>query len=121
MSDTFGYAELRADAEEMIAEAGQDGVIRKPGVATGDPWNPTFGPPTDIPCKLVEWEYTAFEVDGTLIRADDRKLLVSTEGVTEALAQADQIVVGGKALAIISVKPLSPGGVVLLWQIQARG
>ncbi len=121
MSDAFGYAELRQDVAEVIEEAGQVGAIRRPGASSGDAWNPTFAAPTDTPCTLVELESTAAEIDGTLIRSSDRKVMVSTHGVPDAPTQADQIVIGGKPLAIVSVMPLSPGGVVLLWQVQARG
>jgi hypothetical protein len=121
MSDAFGYADLRETAEELIAEAGQRGVIRRPSPTMGDPWNPTpAGDPVDDACVFVELEYAHDEIDGTLVQATDRKLLVSTAGLTAAPTPECQLVIGPLPLEIVSVKPLAPGGLVLLWEVQAR-
>lgn len=116
----FNYLKSRATSERLLEKFGQPGIIRRRGTPTGDPWNETYGDPTDQPCTLVELDYDAREVDGTLVQMEDRKVLVSTEGVTTAPTQADALVIGEREFEIISVKPASPGGVVLLWTVQAR-
>lgn len=116
----FDYGRSKAAAERLIGRFGQIGAIRSVA-SSGTPWNPDAGATTDQICTLVELDYSATEIDGSLIEASDRKVLVSTAGVATAPTQADKIVIGGNAMDIISVKPLSPGGLVLLWEVQARG
>lgn len=117
----FDYARSKATAERLINRFGQAGAIRRAGNATGDDWNPTTGAFTDTACMLVELEFTANEIDGTLIRATDRKVLVSTAGMEAAPTEADKLVIGDNPMDIVAVKPLSPGGLVLLWEVWARG
>lgn len=117
---SWNYAEDRADADGMIAEAGQEGIIRRAGESTGDPWNPTVGEPTDHPCLIVDFDFSAMEIDGSLIRAWDRRVLVSAGSLDIEPTEVDTIVIGGQEHAIVRVSPLAPGGVVVLYEIQAR-
>jgi hypothetical protein len=114
------YAEDRAGAEEDITYAGQSGFIRRTIQGSGDPWNPGAGTVTDYPVTLVEDTFNVREIDGQLVRAGDHKVLVSTAGVTIQPKVSDQLVVGDKVLQIVTVTPLSPGGMILMWTIQAR-
>jgi hypothetical protein len=114
------YAEDRAGAQEDIAYAGQPGFIRRTIPGGGDPWNPGAGITLDYAVMMVEDTFGEREMDGTLIRAGDHKVLVSTAGVTIEPKVSDQLVVGDKAMQIVTVTPLSPGGMILMWTIQAR-
>ncbi|WP_146617680.1 hypothetical protein [Rhodoplanes serenus] len=117
----FDYARSRATADRLIARFGQSGAIRRAGAPSGDPWNPTAGESTDHPCALVVLAYDTREIDGTLIRSSDRKVLVAAGGLAVEPTAADRIVIGGTALEIVRVAPLAPGGTVVLYEIQARG
>ncbi|MCT7376811.1 hypothetical protein [Chelativorans salis] len=74
-------------------------------------------------------EYSAFERQGSSIGATDKRVLISTEGVTipaygddpdsaNAPTERDQSVVGGTAHEIVRVDPLDPGGTVVMWTAQ---
>lgn len=117
----FDYSRPRATADRLIAKFGQVGAIRRTVTTGGDPWNPGSGTTetTNYPATLVMLDYEAREVDGSLIRATDKKVLVSADVSVEP-AESDQLVVGGTALEIVSVKPLSPAGTVVLYEVQAR-
>lgn len=122
MADAFDYLATRADADELIAEFGQAGAIRRVGAtSTVNPWDPEASASVDHPCLLVDLEYSAGEANGTLIRQTDRKILMSVSTLTIEPTEADQVVVGGHAMEIVNVSPLAPGGVVILYEIQARG
>ena len=117
----FDYTRSRATADRLIARFGQAGAVRRSGAPSGDPWNPVPGSPTDHPCTLVDLDYTAREIDGTLIRATDRKVLVAAGGLAVEPSVADRIVIAGTALEIVRVSPLAPGGTIVMYEIQARG
>lgn len=111
-------ATFQGVAEAMIVLFGGNGTIRRL-TATGPAHDPDLAA-TDYACQLVVLDYEKREIDGTLVRQGDRKVYVSTEGLTISPETADQLVIGGEAWAIVSVKPLSPAGTVLFWEIQAR-
>lgn len=116
----FDYSRSVATANRLIDRFGQTGYIVRRGSATGDEWNPTFAADAEHACRLVETDYTAREIDGTLILASDKKLLVAVSGLTITPAPSDRVKVGGANYEIVSVMPLQPGGTVILYEIQGR-
>lgn len=112
------YEEMRDVAEEMIAEFGTTGAIRRT-VQSGPSYDPVLTD-TDYPCTLVTLEYDDAKVDGTLIRKTDKLIYVSTAGLTITLAESDKVIAAGEAYAIESLKPLSPAGLVVFYEIQGR-
>lgn len=124
---TFNYAKTRGTAERLIARFGQVGAIRRETPGAGPPYSP--GPPTVVnhPAKLVVTSFTAREIDGTRIRADDLKVLVAAEGLAVEPTTLDRVVeaqqVGspnGPSLAIVNVEPLSPAGMAVVFTLQCR-
>ncbi len=112
------YEEMREVAEEMIAEFGMPGAIRR-AVTSGPDYDPDITE-TDYPCTLVTLEYDDAKVDGTLIRKTDKMIYVSTDGLGITLAESDKIVAAGEVYAIENLKPLSPAGIVVFWEVQGR-
>lgn len=115
---SFDYAKSRAVAEKLIAKFGQTGAIRR-DAKYGSDRNPTITT-TDYPCKLVDLDYDETKIDGTLIKRGDRMVYMSTEGLSIVPSTSDKAVIASVAHAIVSVKPLSPGGTVVMWAVQAR-
>ena len=118
----FNYAAGRATADRLIARFGQAGAIRrkedKPD--NPEPWKPEQTE-VDYPCKLVVLEYSAYELQGTLIEANDRKVYVAAGGLAVEPAVADKVIIGGSEFTIIRVSPLNPAGVVVYYELQVRG
>lgn len=112
------YEEMREVAEEMIAEFGTTGAIRR-SVTSGPDYDPEITE-TDYPCTLVTLEYDDAKVDGTLIRKTDKMIYVSTAGLSIALAESDKVVAAGEVYAIENLKPLSPAGIVVFYEVQGR-
>lgn len=114
----FDYARARATAERLIAKFGTTGAIRRT-VTSGPDYDPDITE-TYYPCTLVTMEYDDAKVDGTLIRKTDKLIYVSTAGLSITLAESDKVVAGGEVYAIENLKPLSPAGLVVYYEIQGR-
>lgn len=112
------YEDMRGVAEEMISEFGQTGAIRRTTTS-----GPAYDPETvitDHACQLAVMQYTDDKIDGTLIMRGDKLVYLSTAGLTIEPSTADILVIGGKVHAIVNIKPLSPAGLVVFWEVQAR-
>lgn len=124
------WTSVAADVAAGIAEAGMAGTIRRTITTGGDPWTPGSGTTTvtNAACTLVIVEYTLRERESTLIGASDKKVLVSIPVTLPAYADdpaslnaptaADQVIIQGRAHAIVRVMPVSPAGVPVLWEMQ---
>lgn len=131
MSEAFDYISSREDANELIGEFGQTATLSRPQ-SGGTPANPTELPPLNYAVGLVNLSYRKDEVDGSRVLQKDRKMLVavgpltilSTMTAIPLLAvdptSTDKLIVGGQTYSIQDVEPLSPGGTVVMWTIQAR-
>lgn len=114
----FNYARSKATAERLIRRFGQTVTLTVIST-TGPGYNPTVTE-TDHSLQAAVLDYKINEIDGTLVQRTDRKVLVSTEGATVTPSTANKITIGGAEHAILSVKPLNPGGTVVMWELQTR-
>lgn len=117
---TFDYARSRVVADRLISRFGQEATLSRP-VSTGPAHNPVEGTPQIHSVRLVVEEYRQNEIDGTRVLRTDKKVLLAKAALTIEPTTTDQLLIGGKAHAIIDVRPLNPGGSVVLYEIQARG
>ncbi len=124
---SFDYAKSVATADRLIRKFGQTGAIRRT-VMGGDPWDPE-PVETDYPCILVVVEYTLRERESSLIEMNDKRVLISVEGLNlpalpdepkseNVVTVADKVVVDGAAHEIKRVDPLKPGPVVVMFNCQ---
>lgn len=116
---TFGYARMKATADRLLAKFGQAATLRR-STSTGTAFNPTPGAPVDYPITVVVEVYAFREIDGTRIRRDDLKVLMAKDALTIEPTTSDRLLIGGVEHAILDVRPENPGGVLLMWTIQAR-
>lgn len=116
----FDYSRMASTANRLIDRFGRAMAIRRAGVETGPPHDPTFEPPTDHACRGVVLDFDNREIDGTLILATDRRVYLSLAGLEIEPSASDRLVVGTDSLSIERVKPLAPGGIALLYEIHAR-
>lgn len=120
----FDYSRPQATAERLIARFGKAGAIRR--TVTDDdnstPWDASDDSETttDYACTLVVLDYSLRERETTLIAADDRRVLISTDGLTITPTAADLLVVNSTAREIVRLDPLEPGDTVVLWTAQVR-
>ncbi len=114
----FNYARTRATAERLLARFGQTGALRRM-VSNNDPFNPELVP-TDYPCTFAVLDYAKKDVDGTLIKQTDQMVYLSTAGLSVPPETTDRLVVADSPLTVVNVKPLSPAGTVVFWELQVR-
>lgn len=126
MPTVFDYGRAEEVAQRLITKFGQTGAIRRT-TGTSDPNNTPWDPSddvattTDYACTLAVLGYATREIDGSLIQANDRRVYVSTEGLTVSPGTLDRVVIGTAEYQIINVMPLNPAGTVVYYEIQARG
>lgn len=112
---TFNYAEMQAVADELIAEFGQQGTVTRM-VQSGPDYDPVLTP-TDYPCVLAVMNIDISKVDGTLIQADDKMAYISVAGLPENLTTADELTIAGQKHAMKIVRPLSPAGLTVFYEV----
>ena len=114
----FDYSRAVATAKRLIARFGKEATLVG-RTETGDPWRPVI---TDVDTTVIVavMAYKKHEIDGTMILAEDRKVYVSTEGVTGAPVPGMKLEIDGIRYGIVQVMPMQPGPVVVYWEAQVR-
>ena len=108
-------------ASRIIKRFGQPGTFNRRGEQTGgEAWNPTYGPDTQHPATVAVVAYEQERRDGSLIQANDLRVLVSVEGLDIVPTLADRLVVGTREFSLANVTPLAPDGVVRFYDLQVR-
>lgn len=123
--------EARADAIEVLATVADGGygkamVFTAFGAGTRDPETLKVTPSTASQTGSgIEMTFKAKEIDGTLIKATDRLLVVSP--VTSAGADLTEpkpggtVAYGGKTVTIMGVERKQPADEVILFRLHVRG
>lgn len=70
-----------------------------------------------IPCKVLQSIFNTNEIDGTLVRRDDKKFLISSSSSPTIEMNLKD---GDKTYSIISLLEVKPGDKLILSKIQAR-
>lgn len=118
MSEDWGAVAL--DVIEALKEVGTTGTLRRFSAGSAKPWEASTATETDTAVRVMFDEFTWGQRAGSTIEANDVRLIVATEGLTAPPTPADKLIVGGTTYTIVEVKPLRPGGVDLLYDVQAR-
>jgi len=105
-------------ASRIIARFGQAGAFERTSEQL-NPWDPP-GTTTTHPATVAVVTYDQDHRDGTLIRADDLRVLVSVAGLDIEPAVSDKLIVGGETYNIVHVAPLGPDGVPRFHDLQVR-
>ena len=119
-------AAIRAEVAAALAEASAavgDGPLIVTLVRTAGgpqtPWDTSaFTETAETSLRAVVGRYDRRLVDGTLIMAGDRRVMVEAGPVEPTTA--DRLRIGGEDYAIVAVRPLAPGGVALMYEVQVR-
>lgn len=120
MTDKNDYAEDAADAAELIAEFGQVGSLSRP-VMTGPAHNPTRGTPDTSPATFAVLDIDARQVDGTRIKATDKRVVLSVSGLTLTPALTDTLIeADGSRFSIVVANPFRPAGVTVYHDLVCR-
>lgn len=118
------YAEIVAGALESITEAGQSVTLHRKGPAgpagpfvPGQPVTPTV---LDYPGTGALIGYKQRDIDGTLIKHGDQRLLLAPQ-IEVAPKTGDTVTVGAKDYNVVDVGVVAPAGVAVIYKLQLRG
>jgi hypothetical protein len=114
----FNYTGLASTATRLINKFGGDVTLR---IKTEGTYNPITGANTDTFADTVvqgvKLNFVNSDIDGTLIRTGDVKVLI--DGLF-ALTKDDKIIIGTDQYEIIKPMPLAPGDTRLVTTLQCR-
>ena len=110
---SYDYSGLASTAQNLIDKFGRDTTLRT-NVLSGSEFDPTITP-TDSTIKAVFLSYKSAEVDGTLIKTNDKMLITYT-----LLDTKNEIVDGGKKYEVVNVDEIKPGITPMIYKVQIR-
>jgi acyl dehydratase len=113
------WSSVVAEAGQGIGEVGKTATLHTQSNA-GTTYDPTVSE-TPTALTVVQSKFDTREIDGTVIRATDIKLLVSANGAAAGPSVGDFITVDNVRYRVEMVWPVAPGDTVLMWKVQLRG
>lgn len=109
------YENLQNSVIKLVKQFGRDMVLRNFTIS-GDDWNPVKTD-VDIDVTMAVTDYNAKDIDGTLIRQNDKKFCF----FTSATVDHDSVIVDGSDVySVINIEEIKPGEVVVAYIVQGR-
>jgi hypothetical protein len=109
----YDYSSLAATAVGLIDKFGRDTTLRT-NTVSGTEFDPTIVA-TDETISAVFMGYKTNEVDGTLIKSNDKMIL--TYAVIDL---KNEIIDGGKKYEVVNVQEVKPGITPMIYKVQLR-
>lgn len=115
----FNYPATAAAATRLLTKFGAAATLKRQSGTTYDPGTGTTVPTyADLATTAAVFAYKQGYIDGTLIRQGDQQAFCAP--AVEPV-QGDRFAWHGKTFEVVSVKPVSPAGVAVLYECQIRG
>lgn len=117
------YTSLQATAAKLIASKGQLVTVRglTPGTYDQATLTQSETPVVVFSGNAVTLDFPAKEIDGELVKRGDTKVLLPVTSSTMAeIKLGYTITIGGVLHRISMVKPIRPGGTIVLYILGAR-
>ncbi len=116
----FNYKVIAATSQAVIKEFGQQVVMVSKVAGAYDPATGSASVTSSVKTGYgVVLDYGVKNIDGELIKAGDKQLLLSTSGITTPTVN-DVATIGSDLYTITMVKTLSPAGTPLLFDCNIR-
>jgi hypothetical protein len=116
---TFNYDGLADLASTLIANAGFKATLRRETQVKEYPWSTPVTTAEDNAVDIILGTYKSSMIDGETIKRGDIRVYVAVDTVIPTVT--DFLVIRGKQYTIIDINAPAPGGIDLLYEIQARG
>lgn len=116
----FDYARAQATALRLLDKFGAAGAIVRDVPGSGPVWNPGEPVPTAHTCTMAVLKFDNKDIDGTLIKASDKKVYIAAKGLAIVPVTTDRLLIGNVSHTIIRVMPLNPAGASVYFEVQAR-
>lgn len=122
------YVKSAATAKRLIEANGQDVSLYRKSEAVADATKPWRGPTPSTSNVLVATvkgvvvDMSDKDVDGSLIRRSDRKLMIANDSLptTVTTEDIDFIRIAGEDYKVVSSNPLQPGPIMILYEFILR-
>lgn len=118
----FDYTRIRTSAYAKLKKYGMAATLRREVKTGEDEWNP--GPTTveDHDIVALLGSFSERMIDGITVKYGDRRVYVGVDGLGDFVPTVeDKLVLGAIEYAIINVILVAPGGIPVMYEIQARG
>jgi hypothetical protein len=117
---SFNYFRAQETALRLLDKFGAAGEIWRDVPGGGPVYDP--GEPTiqKTPCRLAVLKFDNKDIDGTLIKATDKKVYIAAKVLAIVPATTDKLMIGGLSHTIVRVMPLNPAGIDVYFEVQAR-
>lgn len=114
------YQGMAGTASRMLARFGQAATLCRPVVGDYDPatGNAASGA-VILYGHAFDYDYSQRDIDGTLIRQGDRRVLLSVE-VGMQPETGDKVVIREKCWDVVNVKTIGPEGNAVVYELQVR-
>lgn len=118
---TYNYANIAATALRLIARFGQAVTItsRVQGTYNAATSAATVTETTQTTRGVLD-QYKWREIDGSLIKAGDIKLIIAAKGLSAPAINDSVTLADGSKLTIKNVDVLSPGAIPIIYICQVR-
>lgn len=119
---SFDYAKTAATATRLLQRFGQSATLKR---ETGTRYDPATGAmvavAAECPCIAAVLDYTARDIDGTLIQQGDKRVLIGP--YINLTPQAGDVIElsTGASVTVIAVTTTAPAGRAVLFDAQCRG
>ena len=121
------YTRLQATADKLLKGKGQAVTITTvtPGTYNPATGGMTGGTTTTQTAYGAVFDYGTKQIDGTLIKAGDKQILLSAFKTNGAALTApvlgDTVTIGGVAFTLVEpLKEVNPAGTVVMYECNAR-
>ena len=118
------YPKSAKTAKRLIDNSGRLVTFSKTSTTPADPakpWAGVSGSETTLSMICTFIEYESAEINGDAIKAGDKKLLANALDTNGATLEDFEFVTDGIITwRIKNVKPLQPGSVIIMYEVQIR-
>lgn len=115
------YSRLYATSVRLLFQYGAAATLTRTTSGAYDPVTAsTPDTRTDYAVSAAVFDFTADEVDGTLVLRTDKKALISPDAAVVP-QPADSFTWQGKVHMVVAVEQVSPAGAAVLYKAQVRG
>lgn len=114
------YDNIASTALSLIADRGRPVVVVSPSGTYTPGTGFTEGTDTEQTVYAVFTSYRASEIDGTIIRRDDKVCLIAASGASSEITTKNRIKEGSDTWEIVSIDLVKPGDVAILYKAQVR-
>lgn len=118
---TFNYGPAVNTARRLIRKFGSKiSIVVTNSAPAAQGWKPGTPAPVTIEVDGVFVNYEQKFIDGTVIQQGDQKVIISASAEKIAPNVAGHIMRGSEKWNIKNIKPLNPGGTVIIYVAQVR-